>query len=240
MHFFKRSGYTLDFFTAHEFIYEHGKPRSAAPNKPDWWKRIPNSTPTALTIKTCTGINTLYKNAIEIIMPYELSFDISPLGVSGIKETAPSAIGDTAGIAHPSFQSGGVFAQQSEHFKIDTKWGMRASGSVDFLLVDAMYNRPQMMYDMRAMDGILHGDELLNVNINCLFKKEDTRKTLTLEHGTSLAFLLPLTEKKVKIKHHLVSEHELREMGRKPPIYFMLTNSYKKSKKFNSKCPFGH
>jgi hypothetical protein len=80
-------------------------------------------------------------------------------------------------------------------------------------------------------------------NIN-LFIKTDVKSEFLFPHGQPMAHLMPLTERKIVLKHHLLSYDEYNKFSAKQSL-ITFTGKYKKVKRIlrakekESKCPFG-
>jgi hypothetical protein len=59
-----------------------------------------------------------------------------------------------------------------------------------------------------------------------------------IKAGQPLAHLIPLTEKKVSLKHHLITREEFDSKFRNNNVYLHSTKESKRLKSLN-KCPFG-
>ena len=101
-----------------------------------------------------------------------------------------------------------------------------------------MFSQPFYNFDnhvnMTIPPAILNFKHQHALNVNVFFKKPENDKTERFEMyaGQPLIYLTPLTEKRIIIKTHQVSEKEIENLFLRP-IFF--TNIYNKVKKLKDK-----
>lgn len=238
--FIKPSTITLDAFINHNGIYQYFPIKRASEFFPDWFKNAKSFYNTRIeefdlqypTIKKCQGIISLYSSGF--IIPNWGDFNIL------VKET---------GEYHSYTETDTVFfiehcrEQFTEnfkdfvHLKLNSPWILKEKQGIKFHFTNPIWNNINKLSDFVIPDGIIDYKYQNSTNINfLLFKKNNEIK---VKAGNPLAHIIPLTEKKVNLKLHLVSNDEYDKL-RQASYLFSVVNRYKKVKKIQeNKCPFG-
>jgi hypothetical protein len=202
------------------------------------------------TLKQCTGINELYKHGA--IIPMWLDFIAQPREAMQNK----SAIGDTASLMdfnlltwHPKVQYPGLL-ENYIHVKFFGRWNVVEKTGIKFIWMGATYNLNNQNENFMVPPAITFFDTQIQTNLN-IFIKNDVNN-FSIHAGTPIVQIIPLTEKKVDYKCHLVSEKEY--LSKFPiPHEFASTSLSRWTKWFKaknesarldaeetkSKCPFG-
>lgn len=244
-HFFRRSKIVLDCFTDNEYIALTAPIQKASAFLPQWWKDLPKSVELfqpdasfpigAPTLKTCYGFNQFYNVGIGIPLWTDLAIQI------GANKEFTWQFSDITTIAetHPSYQTGGVIDRNNyQHLKIANPWLLKCDDDIKFLLCGSPYNSLDSEYnDIQVVPGIVDYKYMRECNINMLIKN-DKPKRLLIPMGDMIANLIPLTEKEVIVKRHVISTEELKSMYIRRITFF---NSHKLTKnkvKQFSKCPY--
>ena len=246
MFFRDNSIIVIDCFTNSSIAYEYFPISKFSEYRPKWWNNIPSSfdvdVPGTLrnksaTIKKCPGITNLFNKGFVIPSHCELSMEIKDnngqpqFNYEFVEPNSKSKID-----LHDQRQYLGVFDDNYIQAKIVTPWLIKEKTGVEFLLIEPTWfmDNPNTY---TIPPGILDFKFQNNVNINLFMKFKTCR--VDIQPGTPLAQIIPLSDKKIKLNTHLISEEEYQKM-------FDLTqpfgwvSSYKKRKKIINKktCPF--
>ncbi len=224
--FFKRSVVTLDCFTSNPAAYELSKPDHAIKFVPDWWKRLPShfvekeniyQNP---TMKGCEGFRGMFLNGVMIPLWSDLILEVGP------KETDYYRWQFSDGVSsitiHPFTQMGNFLSiKEVQHFKLSCPWSFRCKDDVKWAWIDPAWANIDSN-DYRILPGVVSFNIPLQGNINLFVYRTNKTKTIKLNFGQSVSQLMPMTEKKLKIKHHLVSkdEHEKLVMFANPVVFY--------------------
>ena len=177
---------------------------------PDWWKAVPKTTnnPNSLfpggTIKTCGGFIGLYNTGFMIPAWSNFSIKLGP--INDPFYFWQYADGCSHAEEHPAIQRGDVYPPSHyQHLKIITPWVFRCEEDVNFLLTGPTWNieNPEKMH---VLTGIANFKYVAQANVNTLFIKQDVPFQYDLEVGDPVLHMIPLTERKVIIKNHLVDD----------------------------------
>lgn len=255
MFFFKKKKVVVDCFTPLRSVYEAYKIRNASVYYPEIIKQMPDQVMTKhkqtmidipmATIKRCSGIKEWYKSSA--IIPMWTDFICQPKSYLENKSALAIMPEPFYHDQHPEFQYPGMFKEYI-HVKLHNVWHIKETTGIKFMWTPAVYNLEKHWENFIIPPCTTYFDIQRQSNVNLFIKK--TSDNFTLEAGTPLVLLTPLTEYNVEYKCHLVSVEEFKNQGT-PPDEFSFFNvrrnrRYKKEllkqQEFDrqeSKCPFG-
>jgi len=241
--FFKKKPVVLDCFTYNSTVHDNIPIDYAKKFYPDWWKNLPKeyrpreSIVPLHTMKSCKGFVEFYKNGI--IIPMWEDFYAS---VSSFKEqqflwqTASNSQSASHAVEH---WTGFLPRHRYRHLKLESPWAIWTKEYIQFAFVQPLYNQEEPN-DFVFCPGVLdfkyqHGS---HINIMVEFKKDP--REFKIAAGTPSVLLLPMTEREVVVKTHLVSYDEWMRKKMHPVTF---NGHWSFSKKFSdkqekSKCPF--
>ena len=90
--------------------------------------------------------------------------------------------------------------------------------------------KEENLFDFKTLNGVMNYKRIHASNINILAKVPNETKRYLFKAGSSLASLVPLTEREVIIEHHLASEEELRKLLSKETITCFFKRFIRQSK----------
>ncbi|NOT63707.1 MAG: hypothetical protein HOP19_26130, partial [Acidobacteria bacterium] len=130
---------TVDCFTRNAYAYTYTPIVEAMKTLPDWWKRLPPSTPLKemseencdTTMRSCYGFVELYKKSAVIENWTELRITVDP--VNGY---TPFVTNGHPPVEHPEQQYKGGFKNYF-HAKLVSPWLLKAKSCIDFMFVGA-------------------------------------------------------------------------------------------------------
>lgn len=191
------------------------------------------------TMKQCHGFIDLYKTSFCLPLWSDLSVWVDKIGSDGFRYQYADEF--SSAVNHSSAQTNGRYPEDKfVHLKLIVPWSAREKTGVNFLLHSPYYNLDNFT-DYSLPSGVVNFKFQHTINVNMLFNREKTEKVVTINYDTPMLFVTPMTENKVEIKNHLVSDLELRKIikGAAKVKFF---NSYKtvkqKSIEKESRCPF--
>tara|TARA_X000001036_G_scaffold73013_1_gene64483 strand:+ start:975 stop:1718 length:744 start_codon:yes stop_codon:yes gene_type:complete len=205
---------------------------------PDWWRGLKEPKtphghgPASMhdimpTMKTCPGFVDLLKTAIAVPMWKEMKIEydteLKKIDVAGvIDQNEFSQYVES----HASIQYGDYFAN-SLHLKLKTPWMVTCNSDIEFLMMDAVWHRKNH-YNYTVLNGKLEFKYQHGSHVNIFIPKSRSTKTLHIDAGIPICYLLPLTEREIDIKIETVS-HEKWMQFVQPPSWFR--GHYEKMKK---------
>jgi hypothetical protein len=253
MFWFKRKEIVVDCFTTHRSVYELYKPHNSIKYFPSDIKTLPKNLKyidestkietDATTIRSCIGIIEHYKTGI--ILPMWTDFICQPkTSVAG--ETTIGLMGfPFSFITHPKSQYPGLY-EDHIHVKFASPWLFKEKTGIKFLWNAATWNLSNHWKNFLVLPGTVSYDIQCQTNVNIFIDKNS--ENFKLKAGTPLAHIVPLTDKKIKLKTHLISYEENQKLS--IPDDFMMGPGGKRYLRYisdlkhetardNKKCPFG-
>lgn len=217
---------------------------------PDWWKNLPKTvnlksnvgnsqtlTTPAGTMKYCDGFVNLFNSGFIIPLWSDVSIKSTPTGIVYRFSTANE---ETKIITHPQHQHGKQYFENYNHGKIECPWYVREKTGVKFHFIQPMWNQLQYLSDIHILPGTVDYKHNHRCHINALFEKNS--KNIILTAGMPIAQILPLSEKRLKIKTYAVGEEEYKKLSRcKLNQHSFVASSFKSKKIMENrerKCPF--
>ncbi len=241
--FHRTSTIHLDCFTYMNHIYELTPIVPAVKTVPDWWKSLDpghmsydwkyfSSPRKTLTMKSCYGFMELYKRGVVIENWCDIRIQTSRNGFKFMHSDGDKPV------EHPQYQIGSGF-KNFYRLKLSSPWIFREKTGVKFHFNGAMWNLED--YNFRVVPGIVDFRVNGYTNVNIMMPIEDAEYTIPA--GQPIAHLIPLSEKRLKIKNHLISRQEYDRLSRHSSSYYhgwkTVKKLFNKSDMRQSKCPFG-
>jgi hypothetical protein len=250
---FKQSKIVVDCFTADKAAFEVYKIRKAIYYYPETIKnmegsfigtdRKTNINFNINTLKKCPGVNSLYKHGI--IIP--LWADLLCQPTDHLSGAAAGALfcNQTTVVPHDPKQYSGVMDKYF-NIKLPGIWHIKESSGINFMWQGATWNLDNQNENFIVVPGIVDYKWTTQTNVNLMVKKELSSFQLTA--GVPLVHIIPITEKEVEYKCHLISTEEYWSKVEQP-LNFNSMLRWKKEKtqaakldeqeKRDKKCPFG-
>lgn len=239
--FIRRPKIILDCFTYLDYVYQHSPIEQAAENIPSWFKTAntvynqKNFGPTA-TMKKCPAIVKTMTSGLYMPLWADVRFEISSSRTENntIKKELKWSFADkkTSISPHPEEQWK-MFTQEDKlfHLKIDSVWNFKTKEDIYFYWTQPFYHKQSEYIIVPGIDSYTTSH---NTSINGFINLEKDREFI-ISQGTPIVHIIPLTDKRIELKHHLVSQQEYDNMQVMP---FTFLDYYKKLKKPKLKCPF--
>ena len=228
--FIKRSEIVLDAFTDSSDIFRMFPLMEAKDNPPSFYKNL-EDIPNKRTMKYCIGLIDYYKSGF--LIPNVADIELK----STNKEILCNEEAKLLVESHPSYQHGNYFKDQ-HHVKFNGYWFLRERTGVKFLMTNTFWHDYKFL--PFVVNGVLDFKYQPTLNVNAFMPKGEYEYFIPA--GKPLAHLIPLTEKKVILKSHLMDDIEMKSKFRL--FFFTKTAIYQKRKHFMQKnekkgrCPF--
>ena len=117
-----------------------------------------------------------------------------------------------------------------QHLKLTSPWLLRCDEDINFLFFDPFWPSYEGEEVAIIPPGLLNFKHQPGTNINMFIRKlPDEARTVELKFNTPLVFITPLTERKVILRHHLVSPEHISMYVDRP--YATFRDSYLMGKK---------
>lgn len=239
MFLFKKRKLVVDCFTSNMNAFELFPIQQSIKFVPEWWKNAPKEYEVrelfpVSTIKRCPAIIEQYKHGL--IIPLWSDLAIAARGGDNweIKFSNPN----TSIEPHDSKQwSSFADPNKYKHFKLMSPWALQTKEEIYW-----QYSKPVWSFPVNSnlfiAPGIIDFKTQHSTHVNLLMPLE-ARPPYVINAGQPIAQLMPLSDREVDIRLHLISEDEYkaRHTSRFTHSFvkgYMRTNAIKKEKK----CPF--
>jgi len=247
MFWIKPKEIVVDCFTHMPNVYAGYKPAPAIDFIPEGWKRLPktvgvqydpdsNVTIPHATMKYCKGFTSLFASGFIIPLFIDMIFDTTK--PDKVERYSPSNVNHWGD--HPKFQMWDGLYNGHKHVKIMNPWCFVEKTGVKFAWNRCDWNNTDNAGNYHVLSAVTEFKYQVATQIN-MFVKDNIH--LKLEAGQPMVHLIPLTENKVKFKHHLITKDEYERKFRVNLAKFAGNyNEVKRIKDKNaeeSKCPFG-
>jgi hypothetical protein len=240
--FFKQKEIIVDCFTPHDRIYEYYRPMPAAAFIPEEWKLLPktietrvseysNATVPRATLKKCKGFTNLFSSGFILQLWTDILFDTNPQDM--IKMSPVNFIFFSE---HPAFQKWEELYKGYKHVKISSPWQLQEKSGVRFTWNRCDWHNTDNADKMHIISAVTDFKYQSGTQINMFIKDKSVVK---LTAGQPMVHLIPMSDKKVKLKYHLISHQEFDQRFSYTPKF---TGQYKETKRVldnKNKCPFG-
>jgi hypothetical protein len=233
MFLFKKKPIVVDCFTNDSNTFVHSKRDKAVKFLPDWWKNIPkelivdgNFFPYP-TMKKCDGFINLYKQGIILPMWSDLALEVGPQGSNDIRWQFADC--QTQLDFHAPEQSNYIFKPDDTlHVKILSPWKIKTSEDILWHCNDVFWHRANML--TRTCPGMVSFRYQYATHVNLVVKRISTKRTETISFLDPLVHFVPVTERPIDLRHHLLDDVEFKKLvDVKKAVTF--TCNYQKLKK---------
>lgn len=226
---------TLHFYTYMQHAYDHAKPKPSGYFMPQWWKTL-DRTPRKLAslegdskekvnMRNCYGMTSMYQHGLIIPMWCDFQVDIGEIGLDFTYWV--SADGQTMVDNHPPSQHNSFWhPDKYAHLKLVSPWFAVCDEVVPFFWLDCGWNR-NTQDEYSIPQAIVEYKYQGTTNVNVLFHRKPQKYSCFIRHGEPLVQIVPLSDRPLKIKTHLVSEPEFARLKAKTLSHVTFTNTYK-------------
>lgn len=204
---FKRKEVVIDLFTYDFEVYEKFKIKPSKYHFPEWWKKLPSYDLPAgaimkdrrqLNMRYCSGFIDFYKQSLALPMWRQVEFKITTDNYEWVSNE------DITIVAPNKEQFAGLLPEHNLNIcKINTPWAFSSKkNNIDLLIVDNIFSKPSPNFI--AAPGILPGSPGGVLNIIFIVKHTESEETFTYAVNEPLVHFVPLTDKKVRLKYHMI------------------------------------
>jgi hypothetical protein len=248
MFFFKRREIVVDCFINDVIIFNNFKIQRAGKFIPKEWKGLPSYHEIKIshnlntkmvqkvpTLKRCNAFRDLFANGFIIPLWADIQLEAydSQVELRGHKIIEPNVRSEW----HSRSQIGDFYPNYN-HIKLESPWRLREKIGVQFSWNGCLWNNTHNLENVQFLPGVLDFKYQSSTHINLFVKKDVVVKYFA---NDPMVHLIPLSDNKIKLKHHLLSEAE----------YMKISEATSKSNSYNNprdlrtgifpekKCPFG-
>lgn len=226
----------INFYTTNETIFNCARPKHASQYIPSWFKELPkqvfkeNTLIPTRTLRTCEGFRKLHASGFMFPLWSDLNLEIGESHYRYQFADLNSAIHSHSAIQHIT----SPFVNNYINIKLINPWHIQTNIQTDLLFTAPVWN--EFGYDdILVMPGSFSPHTIpIGANINLFVKRQKTPKIYQLLFGQPLVHVIPLTNKQIKLKYHLITKEELNKMQSKSAAWLMFGNRFRRSLK---ECP---
>lgn len=239
--FMKKPKVIVDCLVTENSVYQLAPIKRAVHYFPDWWKKLPNygigdadnnrlnkKSDFKVNMKKCYGFTELYKRSF--ILPHWCDIHVT---VEDNKYRYYSSGGEKP-TEHHSDQYGGAFPNFM-HMKLMSPWlTMEKTGKIHFAFIGATYSMDQ--YNFMIAPGVKECRYSIESHVQVLMPMG--HYSFYIPIGQPLLQIIPLTEKKVEFRNHLVTLQEWEKYKPRTPSYMSHNQVMRINRDAQSTCPF--
>lgn len=192
---------------------------------PEWWRQIPKQD--FPTMRSCPGFIELFKNSISIPLwrDHEITYQSDRIVDMAIAGVHPERIYHYVQ-QHDPRQWGESFKGRV-HLKFMNPWLVTCDKPTKFLLTGAAWHNKDFE-DWVIPPGVLEFKYQTGSHLNMFLAKSDEQKTIRLDAGSIMAYLIPLEDVEVEVETKQVSTDEWSQLLN---YQWTFANVYNKTKK---------
>ena len=216
-------------------------------NIPKWFKELPtprfkkieDRNSANLNIKLCSGFTDYFKRGIAVPLWSDLFVRI---GKKNTLDYEWHFADRCSGIEiHSSEETNNNFDPLLyQHFKITSPWLFSCDEDISFLAMEPGWHF-DVLGTARILPGVVNFKYQPNTNINMFFARENEGTDLLFPARMPIYHYFPLTDRKITIKNHLVSNEQFRKIFEKGnPFKFIREYEERKKAIKTMPCPYKH
>jgi len=219
---FNKKKIVIDAFTSSRLAFESFKIKRSAEFIPDWYKRLKQPSIIELardpgcikTMKMCSGFSGLYSKGF--IVPLWTDVFVCMSAYDGNPENSQISLRFSDGIGradfHPPDQFEGFLTPYGQQqVKIKTPWLLKTTSKVKFIMTGCPWNYPSGV-PFTVLPGELEFRLNRVCNVNAHLPYRDAYQEIMLGFGSPLAQVIPLSERDIEIRSHLISDAEFNDI----------------------------
>ena len=228
MFFFKHKKIVVDCFTTKESAYKYSPIIPAPVAMPQWIREMQSEYKSkgfipSPTMKRCPAIISMLTKGFVMPMWTDLIIDINQ---QQRQFRWMFADGETnAGEHSPEQWMAFVDPAQYAHFKVVSPWRFKTKKDINFMWTQPFYH-DQLNVNYHLAPAIIEYKDQHSTHLNMFL--DLSTKEIMIKAKTPMVQIIPMTDKKVEIKNHLVDQKEYDKLDI-PGMFFI--NNYKKIKK---------
>lgn len=230
----------LDCFTDQEYLLRTAPIEHANKLFPEWWKILPNTRQLSgvlgdvSTMKKCVGFKSYYTQAVALPLWSDLIVQVNR---DRTYQWQYSDMSSEIEVHDTTVQSTG-FLPDYGHIKLVSPWYCGTKDSIDWVWTHPAYNFKDSN-DIVSLPAVVNYQIPNGTSINLMVNLREPKQIL-IPQGQPMVLMLPMSDRKVEIKRHLVSPQEMRRMQNLHTV-ISFTDKYQKMKsrveQFKN-CPF--
>lgn len=224
MFLIKPSKITVDFFTTSSTIDGPTVPDMAVKFIPSWWRDLPKEHlrqdfTAAINMRKCPGFVDYFRQSIMLPMWSDLVVVVDAVGGDGYRYQYADRTSSAE--QHPQSQRGSYLPDSMyQHLKLINPWRARTKQDLGWVFSQPTwcFSEPEKLVIPVGVTELSRQHEL---NINLLVPRaQNEEKTLFINAGHPLVALTPISDKRLTVKRHQVSQQELDKLNNTRVFFF--------------------
>lgn len=215
---FVRPKLVVDAFTMFAEINEINPIIPAVQAIPEWWKSLPKRCPmpgTTVaglempTMRTCPAVTELFTTGFVMPLWSDLALETKASGNSTWYWAGKVSDDADAGVSWHDKNQYGPILDGHIHLKLSSPWYISEKKGVSFYFTNPFWSQIELLQYIHTCPAIVSYKYQAQTNINILLPKID--RTMVVPSGTPMVHWIPLTDKAVIIKTHVISPREAHD-----------------------------
>lgn len=230
----------LDCFTSHDRALELAKPVHGGHAMPDWWRALPKEKlldadlSPLVNMRRCLGLTDLYARSVVLPLWSDMVLEVGPAGSDSWRFRFADRQ-TTAEIHAESQHAGFAPRDRLQHFKLMSPWAFETRENISWVVTGAAWSNPYVG-EITVMPGVCNFFEQASTNVNLFVTRHPLEtKQFVLELGTPMMHLVPVSERRVELRHHLVDHADFVRRVTVDPMFF---GAGRRRRNMARKCPF--
>jgi len=195
----------VDCFTDLEELPKFFPIQHASERLPTFWKNLPTTVPhmgpNRGTMKTCPGVSSLYRTGFIIQNWHDIWVSVDNNTLTWQPEPTAES--------HNPHQWGDAF-KNHYHLKMVSPWRIKEKTGVKFMFTNTLWHDEE--FKPKVLNGIVEYKYQHTSSVNMLVPKNMFPKSQLIPAGKELVHVVPLSDKDVVIKMHVVDATELKKL----------------------------
>lgn len=234
----------VDLYTCRKDVYEFSQPKRASKFIPEWWKKLDkgyfssNGHRPASTMRKCAGF--LDNLRYGFVLPMWSDVQVS-VGQQGSNNWAwVYSDGRSNASSHEQSQRGDFLPDfENLHLKLHCPWTAVCSEDLHWQMLQPTWNMDDP-FEYITPPAIVNFKLQHSLEVHTFFRRKDVPELHVIPHGRPMLHLVPLSERTVELRYHLVSEEEFEKYTSVGAL-LKFSDGYamiKKTRLENGGCPY--
>ena len=208
----------LDCYTHSHYAYNHAKINYAKNYIPDWFKKEPLTNKDGIaTIKRCPAFASFYAKGIVMPLWGEVEITVNPLGSDkpAYEWLSSNEDFDLHSHSHSKKQWSNFGNDSLQNIKFISPWSFKMREEVNFVWSQPTWSNPDTFNSLTILPAVVQFKTQTATEINFVIQQKEIEQKIKLPALTPLVMLHPMTERKIKIRHHLVDYDKFYKINRR-------------------------
>lgn len=236
---------TLDCFTADANAFYHAPIVPSTKALPTWLKGVGKDVPKndpryvnkplRTTLKQCNGFIDYFSQSFTLPLWSDLHMYVSE---EGSNEWSYEYADQKSEIhIHAPYERGDFLPEENyQHFKLVSPWAIATKNSFQVHVTSPMWQLPKPE-QLLVLPAVIDFKYAHGTHVNMMIPKQQEAQSILLQVGQPLMNLVPLTDKKINVKCHLVDDKEIDRIHSHLGTGFF-SHRINRHKKNPLACPF--